>query len=73
MPVRSFLYQYDLSGKTLVPFITHEGSGLGRTMQDLKTFQPNATILDGVAIRGGNAKYGQREVQQWLKRLGMMD
>lgn len=70
-PVRTFLSEHDLSGKTIVPFITHEGSELGRSVTDIMTICPNSTILDGLAVRGRNAKTAQREVSEWLSRLGM--
>ena len=38
MPVATFLSEYDLSGKTLVPFCTHEGSSLGRSVEDVRDF-----------------------------------
>lgn len=72
MPIRTFLYDYDLSGKQVALFITHEGSGLGRSMDDLRKFEPNAVILDGIAIRGGSAEGSQSQVQQWLKKIGMV-
>lgn len=72
MPVRTFLYDYPLSGKTLVPFITHEGSGLGRSVADLRKLVPNATILPGLAIRGGSAKDSTREIKQWLQNIGLL-
>ena len=70
-PVRTFLSEHDLSGKTIVPFITHEGSELGRSVTDIMTICPNSTIPDGLAVRGRNAKTAQREVSEWLSRLGM--
>ena len=71
MPVFTFLEAYDLSGKTIVPFCTHEGSGLGRTMTDIKKTCPHATVLDGLAIRGGEVRNAQGEVSGWLQGLGM--
>lgn len=41
-------------GKTIVPFCTHEGSALDRSTTDIKKLCPQSTILDGLAIRGGN-------------------
>lgn len=48
----SFFRNYDLNGKTLIPFTTHEGSGLGSTDSDLKKVYPKANILDGFSIYG---------------------
>jgi len=70
-PVAAFLSEYDFSGKTIAPFCTHEGSGLGRSVTDIKQFLPQSTILDGLAVRGRDAKRAQNEVSQWLRRIGM--
>lgn len=51
-PVFTFLEEYDFEGKTIIPFCTHEGSGLGRSESDLKESLPGSTVLDGLAIRG---------------------
>ena len=59
----------DFSGKKIAPFITHEGSALGKSVADLKTLCPGATILDGLAVRGGRVQNSQAEIDQWLKRL----
>src|SRR5574344_746817 len=48
----TFFRDYDLSGKTLIPFTTHEGSGLGDTESDLKNAFPNATVVHGFSIYG---------------------
>lgn len=68
-PVRGFLAQHNFSGKKIAPFITHEGSALGKSVADLKTLCPGATILDGLAVRGGRVQNSQAEIDQWLKRL----
>ena len=67
--VRAFLSQHDFSGKTVVPFITHEGSGLGDSMNDLKRLCPTAIIKEGLAIRGGRVSRSQTEINNWLKRI----
>jgi len=71
-PIVTFLSQYDSSGKTIVPFCTHEGSGLGRSVTDIKKLCPHSTILDGLAVRGGSVKNAQNEVPEWLRELGMI-
>jgi len=52
MAVFSFLEQVDLTGKTLAPFCTHEGSGLGRSEKDLHSLCPGARIVPGLALKG---------------------
>lgn len=69
MPVYTFLEAYDFSEKTIAPFCTHEGSGLGRSVGDIKTLCPHSTVLDGLAVRGGAAKDAQNEVSGWLQKL----
>ena len=69
MAVFSFLEQYNLSGKTIVPFCTHEGSALGRSVEDIKKTCPQSTILDGLAIRGKNVKNANKDVSEWLVKL----
>lgn len=70
-PVRGFLAQHDFSGKKMIPFITHEGSGMGKSVSDLKSLCPGVTILEGCAVRGGNVTGAYAEISQWLKRNGL--
>jgi flavodoxin len=72
MPVFTFLDGYDLSGKTIVPFCTHEGSGMGRTVADLRKTCPQSKVLEGLAIRGGDVKNARDEIGGWLKDIGMV-
>jgi flavodoxin len=72
MAVFTFLEQYDFSGKTIIPFCTHEGSGLGRSVTDIKKICPKSTILDGLAIRGSDVKKANGDVSNWLRKLGMI-
>lgn len=71
MPVFTFLDEYDYSGKTIVPFCTHEGSGLGRSVSDIRKMCPKSTVREGLAIRGGEVKNAKNEVSGWLGELGM--
>jgi flavodoxin len=73
MAVFTFLEEYDFSGKTIVPFCTHEGSRLGRSVEDIKELCPQSTILDGLAVRGGDVKNAQDEVSEWLREIGMIE
>ena len=68
----TFFSKYDLNGKTLIPFTTHEGSGLGSCAKDVEKAFPNATVKDGLAVRGTDAQSGaaNERVEKWLKELG---
>jgi flavodoxin len=69
--VFTFLEEYDFSGKTIIPFCTHEGSGLGRSVEDITDLCPQSTILDGLAIRGSSVETAQGDVSEWLREIGM--
>ena len=66
----TFFQDHDLSGKTVIPFTTHEGSGLASTVQDVKKAWPKATVKDGFAIYGHEVRSGRAKVEKWLKGLG---
>lgn len=72
-PVRTFLSEYDFSGKTIVPFCTHLGSRLGQSVADISKFCPKSTISDGLAVWGKDAKDAQNEVSAWLRKLGVKE
>lgn len=72
MAVFSFLEEYNFSGKTIIPFCTHEGSGLGRSVEDIKKLCQHSTILDGLAIRGRSVKNADKDVSEWLSKIGMI-
>jgi len=67
--VKVFLSQYDFSGKTIIPFCTHEGSELGRSVADLKKLCPKSHIREGLAIRGSAAHNSDQRIKEWLKKL----
>lgn len=70
MPVESFLTGYNFSGKTIVPFSTHEGSGLGSSVRDIKALCPQSTVREGLAIQGGSVNTAQDQVSSWLQGMG---
>jgi flavodoxin len=66
MAVFTFLEEYDFSGKTILPFCTHEGSGLGGSERDIRKLCPEAKVLPGLAIRGGSVKNAAETIKSWL-------
>ncbi len=66
MAVRTFLESYDFSNKTIIPFCTHEGSGLGSSVKDIAQICPKAEIKNAISFRGGNVKNVRSEVENWL-------
>jgi flavodoxin len=73
MPVFTFLEEYDFSGKTIVPFCTHEGSGLGRSVKDIQRLCPQTNISESLVLRGGGVSKSQSEVSKWLCKIWMTD
>lgn len=74
MPVYTFLEKHDWSGKTIVPFCTHEGSGLSNTGKYIADTCKGATVVKGLAVRGETAQNHSEQtcktVLAWLKKLG---
>ena len=71
MPVASFLEQYDFSGKTIVPFVSSGGSGLGRSVADITRLCPSVTIAEGLAVRSNGGASLSSNMDAWLKKIGM--
>ena len=69
MPVYTFLESYDFSGKQIVPFCTHEGSGMGHSEKDIVKACPRAIVLEGIAIHGTSAASAESDVSSWVDRL----
>ncbi len=74
MPVYTFLECYDFSGKTIIPFCTHAGSGLSGTVSNIQETCPGATVRDGLAITGTTAQNdrasAEKQVSDWLEKYG---
>ena len=74
MAVYSFLESYDFSGKTIIPFCTHEGSGISSTESSIAEVCPDTEVLEGLGIRGSIAQNSQDEAKEtvdgWLEEIG---
>lgn len=68
MAVFTFLEHFDFSGKVIKLFCTHEGSGMGRSVADIKAVCPNATVDDGLAILGSRVSKSKSNIERWLKK-----
>jgi flavodoxin len=84
-PMKSFLTLNDLSGKTVVPFNTNAGYGIGSSFETVKELCPNSKILEGFSTKGGverdgiyfvmegeKEKQAQIEIKNWLKQISML-
>ena len=73
MIINTFLEKYDFSGKTIIPFNTHEGSGNSGTFSDIKNKMKSSNVnTNGLAIQGKTARQesSRSTVENWLKGLG---
>lgn len=77
MTMFTFLESYDFSGKTVIPFCTHEGSALGSSESDIAELIPDAELLGGLAVRGQTAQNRQDEAREavtdWLREGGFIE
>jgi flavodoxin len=67
MPMWTQLEELDFTGKTVKPFVTHEGSGFGSAEKDLKKLCEGAEIKKGLSIPGANVHDSRDIVANWLK------
>lgn len=66
MVLFTFLERFDFNGKTIKPFCTHEGSGLGHSVEDIKKLCPTAIVEKGLALHGGSVEKSEKEVDKWI-------
>lgn len=83
-PMKSFLSQNDFKGKTIIPFNTNAGYGIGSSFETVKKLAPNSKVLEGFTIKGGIERDGilfvmegkkkveaEKKVKEWLTKIGM--
>lgn len=66
--INTFLESYDFSGKTIIPFATSRGSGMGKTNEKLEPSCPGATLLQGKLLNGNLSEYS---LKNWVKNLNL--
>jgi len=84
-PMKSFLKQYNLTGKTVIPFNTNAGYGAGTSFQTVKELCPNSNVMEGFEIRGGverdgvllaikdeKRKEAETKVKEWLQKIKLI-
>jgi flavodoxin len=84
-PMKSFLKHYDLSGKTIVPFNTNGGYGIGSSLSTVKELCPDSKVVEGFTTKGGverdgilfvmegeKEKEARLEVKKWLRKINIL-
>lgn len=83
-PMKSFFNQYNLKGKTIIPFNTNAGYGIGSSFETVKELAPNSKILEGFSVEGGKERDGilfvmkgkkerkvRDELVKWLRKINL--
>jgi len=72
MIMSTFVEGFDFTGKTVIPFTTHAGSGLGTTARNYTSACPGATIGEGLAVRGEEVQEAGDAVEAWLRHIELL-
>ena len=67
MPVWTFLEGKNFNNKRILPFCTHEGSGLGKSESDIKKLTSGTEVLKGLAINGSEVNNAEKQIKKWLE------
>lgn len=71
MVMYSFFDEYDFSGKTIIPFNSHNGSRFSSTIQTIQELEPGATVItDGFTVNQSGVTNAAGDIEEWLKKLG---
>lgn len=70
MPLYTFFDEYDFSGKTIIPFVTHGGSGFSNTIRTIQSLEPDAAVIEaGLSVSRNNVADAQADVKSWTDSL----
>lgn len=69
MVVFTFLEEFDFSGKIIRPICTNEGSGMGKSEEDIKRLCPDSEVKKGLSIIGSEASDSKMKLEEWLKKV----
>lgn len=73
MAMYSFFDEYNFSGKTIIPFSSHGGSGWSGTVDDIACMEPGATIVNGYSISRNSVEGSEDGIREWLQNIGMLE
>lgn len=70
MPLYTFFEENDFGGKTLIPFVTHGGSGFSSTIRTIKNLEPDATVVEeGLSVSRNDVAGAEDDVRAWAESL----
>lgn len=72
MVMQSFFDEYDFAGKTIIPFCTSGGSAFSDSINEMKSLEPNANVIEeGLHIGASSASSAESQVQEWIEELNI--
>ncbi len=71
MPIATFMEQYNLSGKKIIPFCTHGGGRLGQSVSAIAKLSPASEILEPFVVSYGGGRSLERDMEKWLREIGV--
>ncbi len=71
-PVMTYLASHNFAGKRIIPFITHGGSQMGKSVGDVRKLAPGATVMEGRSFLGDNVQEAGSEVRGWMRELKLL-
>ncbi|MCC8171577.1 MAG: flavodoxin [Parabacteroides sp.] len=71
MAIYSFFDEYDFSGKTVIPFVTHGGSRFSQSVETIAEMEQNAKVIKGPSVAARNVPEAKEEVVKWLEEQGL--
>jgi flavodoxin len=69
----TFVEKYDMKGKTIVPFCTHNGGKWAKSLDDLKKLCPNSKFREGITLDGSSVRQSRNNITKWLQKLEIKD
>lgn len=72
MAIYSFFDEYDFSGKTVIPFVTHGGSRFSQSIETIRGLEKKAKVIEGPSIPGRSVGESRESIQTWLQRQGLL-
>lgn len=69
MPVYTFFDEYDLSGKNIFVYVTHEGSGFSKIIDTIKDLEPDAQVVEVLSVKGGSVKDEEQKIRDKTKEM----
>ena len=73
MPVASFLEEYDMAGKTIIPFCSHGGGRFGQSVTAIVKLCPKSKIMEGLSVNYSGGAGLPNEISAWLKKSGIKE